>query len=195
MKLNSLMIASLAGVLSMTPTLSQAQASFPDFLNIMSSPSDTLAKRQQIEDQKIVGIIMIVDHNEIVAADEVKHKKVCKKVGRYAANLHSQHEANLKALMKLAKTTGLQPTTSRISTTLTKDGQQGLTTLSALDNKAFEIAYIDAMVQGHQGGLQLIDTNLLKNVTNPKLKMFVKQTRAMVAHHLKLALKIQKELK
>ncbi|MDA9272006.1 DUF4142 domain-containing protein [bacterium] len=194
MKLNSLMVASLAGVLSMSSAFTQAQSISHDFLNITSSSSDSLIRKQQIEDQKIVGIIMTVDHNEMEAADEVKGKKVSKKVRRYAVYLHRQHAANLKALMKLVKTTGLQPSTSQISTKLTKDGQQGLSTLTALNDKTFETAYIDAMIQGHKAGLQLIDTNLLKNVTNPKLKVFVKQTRVMVAHHLQKALKIQKGL-
>lgn len=192
--LHSLKLVSLAGALLCTPIIAQAQNNPVHSVGSPFSSSESVAQKQQMEDQKIIEIIATIDKNEIAAANLVKQKQVSHTVRDYAKYLHRQHTKNLDKLAKLSKETGLQPMNSTLSTSLAQEGQQGFNQLSELDNKVFETAYINAMVQGHTAGLNLIDTNLSKNATNPTLQSFIKKTRTMVATHLKRAIRIQKKL-
>lgn len=155
----------------------------------------TTVQAPQMTDSKILDIVATVDKGEIASAEVASTKNIAPEVKRYAHYLLKQHSHNLKELAKLEKKTGLQPTPSKISQTLMQQGDQGLMKLKQLDGKEFSTAYIDAMVTGHTDGLNLINTNLLKNASNKKVKHFLLSFRAMVTKHLNKAKKIQAELK
>ncbi len=145
----------------------------------------------RITDEQIMGIIIAVDKSEIAAANIAGTKKIMKKVSHYAHYLKKQHTHNLYMIEKLAHTTGLKPMKSVQSIAIAKDARSEGAMLSKLNGKEFESAYIDAMVKGHAGGLKLINTVLLKEVTNAKLKHFVKSFRALVTRHLEEGKRIQ----
>lgn len=153
----------------------------------------TRTQKQKLEDRQVVEIMMDVDKGEIAASKEAFKKNMNKPVKLYALFLIEQHEANLERLTQLAKEIGLEPAESPQSISMASHGKEGLEKLSALDGGPFEKAFIDAMVKGHQGGLNLIDTKLSREVTNPQLKSFLVSFRAMVADHLQKALVLQKE--
>ena len=156
---------------------------------------DVLMQTHQMTDKNIVAVMLAVDNNEMAAARLVEHKQVRPLVKHYARSLYRQHAENQKRLMALAKNNGLEPVQSNTSETITADGAQELKTLTALNGKELEAAYIDAMIKGHEDGLKLIDNDLSKNVVNVKLKSFVKSFRMMVAHHLAKGKHIKQQLK
>lgn len=155
----------------------------------------TITQEQPVTDSKIIAIVMAVDKSEIAAARVAKKKNIAVSVLNYAKYLQQQHQNNLIQIQKLSKLTGLKPLQSATTADMTKQNKHDLTALKALNGVPFETAYIDAMVKGHTAGLQLIDTTLLKNVTNAQLKTFLVNFRAMVAHHLEMGIKLETQLK
>ena len=158
------------------------------------SKSSESLQEQQLDDSQIIDIMMTVDKGEIAAAQEALTKKVSPSVDLYAKYLIKQHGKNLEELTQLAKQLGLEPKESTISNSMALSGKSGLKSLDELQGQAFDKAFIDAMVKGHQGGLELVDTKLLPQTKNPQLKVFVEQFRGMVSKHLEKALKVQKTL-
>jgi putative membrane protein len=148
-------------------------------------------QEQQLGDGQIINIMMTVDKGEIAAAQEASKKKVSPPVDLYAKYLLQQHQKNLEELTQLTKQLGLEPKESVISISLVTNGKQDLKTLSELQDRAFDKAYIDAMIKEHQEGLQLIDTKLLTQTKNPQLKAFVEQFRKMVSDHIEKGLQVQ----
>lgn len=160
-----------------------------------SKPTSTESTQEKhLEDSQILNIMMTVDKGEIAAAQVAIHKKTSPVVDSYAKYLLQQHQKNLEALTQLAQQLGLVLKESAISNSMVASGKDELKSLEALQNQAFDKAYIDGMVKGHQGGLQLIDTKLLPQTKNPQLKVSVEQFRKMVSDHLEKALEIQKTL-
>lgn len=149
---------------------------------------------QQLEDSQIINIMMTVDKGEIAASQEALKKELNPAVDVYAKFLIQQHQNNLDMLKQFAKQNGLDPKDSAISNSLEADGKKDLKNISELQGKDFNKAFIDAMVKGHQDGLQLIDTKLIPQTRNPQLKAVVGQFRSMVADHLEKAQKIQRNL-
>jgi len=193
-KINALAMLSLSGAVLLTAGCTQDQAETSPLLSPFYATASMVSK-QQVEDRKIVDIIMTVDKNEIAAANVAATKQINPRVKRYAAYLHQQHEQNLSQLVALAQNNDLQPLASTTSSALVNDGRQELKMLNGLTGSAFEKAYIKAMIDGHKAGLKLIDTTLLPQAKTPSLKSFLKTTREMVVHHLRSAIRLQHELK
>ena len=77
---------------------------------------------------------------------------------------------------------------------LAAQGEAGLAKLSGLQGKTFEIAYANAMVSGHEAGLNLLDKQLIPAAKTAEVKQFLTDTRDVVAQHLEHAKKMQASL-
>ena len=161
-----------------------------------NTPAGIEQSKQQVRftDEQILGIIATVDEGEIAAANIAKTKQIMPKVSRYANYLLRQHSDNLASLKALEQKTGLKAMKSEQSDAMASDAAKEGEMLTSLNGKAFDAAYIDAMVKGHAGGLKLINTVLLKEVTNVQLKHFLVSFRALVTRHLEKAKKIQESM-
>lgn len=152
------------------------------------------AQEQQLGDGQIVNIMMTVDKGEIAAAQEATKKKVIPSVDLYAKYMIQQHQRNLEELTQLAKQLGIEPKESGISNSLATDGKHNLKSLGELQDRAFDKAFIDAMVKDHRDGLNLINTKLIPQTKNPQLQVFVEHFRNMVSDHLEKGQRIQRTL-
>jgi len=150
-------------------------------------------KKASQKDEEIVAFLIVLNNNEIAAANKVSEKTVNKNVGSYARLMTKDHKQNLNETLKLSKKTQLQPLKTETVIALEQKGKDEIIVLSPLNNTAFEKAYIDAMVKGHAEALVVIDEKL-KVVTNPALKKHLTATRTHVVHHLEKAQAIQKSL-
>ncbi|MGQ3888155.1 DUF4142 domain-containing protein [Legionella sp. CNM-1927-20] len=155
---------------------------------------------QQASDQKnqkdseILGILVVLNQNEISAADLVSKKKdVNASVKKYAKMLAKEHAKNLRETMKLSRSIG-SPVQNDTANNLKQKGETELNTLNSLTGAALDKAYIDSMVADHQQAIQLFDNDLIPNVSNRKLKDHLTQTRKHLVKHLKEAQQIQKKL-
>ena len=159
-----------------------------------SAHAETLQEKR-LGDNQIINIMMTVDKGEIAAAEEATKRQVSPAVDLYAKYLIQQHQKNLEKLTQLTQQLGIEPKESDLSNSMIANGHQGLKALDELQGKAFDKAFVDAMVKDHQEGLQLIDTKLIPQTQNPQLKVFVVQFRNMVFAHLEKGLEVQRSLK
>lgn len=158
------------------------------------STSHTAPTKAQHRDQEILGFLVVLNNNEIAAANLVAKVSNNDDVRAYATLMQTEHTKNLEDTLSLSKTIQLFPYESEKVIALKANGKKGLVKLMTLKGNAFDKAYIDAMVKGHTDALVAFDTMLLKNVSNPKLKDQLVATRVHVAHHLEQAKEIQKKL-
>ncbi len=146
-------------------------------------------------DPEILSLILAVDTNEIVAAMEAGKKKLPEPVAEYAKMLHTEHGKNAADTMKLAQKADLTPVDTEKTNALRKKGAGELAMLVPLGDEEFAGKYVEAMIQGHQEALEMLDGPLSKNAENAAVKKHVTETREHVAMHLDAAKKLQAGMK
>ena len=159
----------------------------------MSDPLIGTTQNQKQFDGQILGDLMVINKNEIAAAKEARIRSHNPEVLRYAAFLERQHTENLQKTIRLSKKLGVTAESSNFSLSLEKNGQQELVKLRSLNDAAFDKAYINAMVKGHQEAINFLNQTIAKS-TNAELTHQLQATRAHVQIHLNKALMIQKHL-
>ena len=141
-------------------------------------------------DANALAVLATVDKDEIAAAKVALTKGMGKGAEEYAHMMVHDHEANL------AQTKKLTPTDTAHNAAVApvkKDDDAMMAKLKPLDGKAFEKAYIDAMVAGHTKVLGKLDNELLPNASDPKVKAHLQKTREAVSKHLAAAKALQVE--
>ncbi len=162
--------AFLCFIFAFTTALAQEQ---------VSSPS--------LSQGQILKIVMTIDKNEIAANKMAKDKSTNPKVQEVAGKMLSDHQMNLEQANALRQNLGVEAKSSDKSLTIEKDGKMLLSKLAPLSGYEFDKTYLKSMVAGHTEALHLIDTKLLPNAQNPKLISFLKATRTIVVHHLRMS--------
>ncbi len=142
-----------------------------------------------------LGTVAAIDQDEIVLGAMALHKHASNTVDELARMMINQHGENLAQIMQLSAQYHVASLNTSGAKQFLASGQKDLRTLGALQGKAFETGYANAMVSGHEGALKLIDTTLLPSATTPAIKQFMTATRAAVAMHLAHAKTVQQELK
>ncbi|GAB3316989.1 DUF4142 domain-containing protein [Luteimonas notoginsengisoli] len=133
----------------------------------------------QTGDALALGLLAAVDEHEIAAAKQAQEKGVTGDVLDYARMMEKEHGDNL------AKTRSLGSPADGSDVQALKDkGAKELQTLDAASGKAYEKAYIDAMVKGHQEALDAIDNKMMPAATTDTVKQHLTDTRTHVAAHL-----------
>lgn len=155
----------------------------------------TQENAQNQSDGEIIGVLVVLNKNEIAAAKQAMKKSKTSSVKQYASMLKNEHSKNLSDTLALSKKMGVNPVESATVITLKKEGKDEVMTLTTLNGQEFENAYINAMVKDHATALSTIDNNLLKNVSNPDLKAHLDATRTHIASHLEQGQNLQSTLK
>jgi putative membrane protein len=133
-----------------------------------------------------LGMLIAANEHEIAAADQAIAKKVTGPVLAFAQMMKTDHGRNLEETRKLgAATEGAAVQDMRTQ------ADAEMTALGAESGKAYEKAYVDAMVQGHTDVLAKLDSTLIPAATDAAVKAHFTATRAAVAHHLAEAKKLQ----
>lgn len=158
-----------------------------------SSSGFALSEKPTSKDSEIVAFMIVLNKNEIAAADVTKQKKVKNDIKEYADLMLKEHNKNLAKAEKISTKQKIEPLDTEKVVSLKEKGKEEINTLTPLVNKAYETAYIDAMVKGHTEALASINS-FLKEVNDPTLKKYLENTRTHVQHHLAKAQAIQKEL-
>jgi putative membrane protein len=113
----------------------------------------------------------------------------------FADHMITDHTKSEQKATGLAKKLSWTPQDSEKSKTIKADGDKTKTDLMSLkDPKAFDVAYMDAMVLAHQKVLKGIDEELIPSAKNEELKDMLKSKRDTVAMHLKHAQDVQGKL-
>ncbi len=165
--------------------------SFADKPVIPGSPMRLMGDAQVKSDAEVLGLIVAINENEIVAAMEAGQKKISPQVADYAKMLHEQHGMNLGETLMLGQKVNVTPMETAAVDKLRVKGAGELAALTRLDGAEFEGAFVEAMIKGHTEVLDMIDTSLLKRADNEKIKQHLTATRVRIARHLAEAQKIQ----
>lgn len=143
---------------------------------------------------EVIAWLIVLNKNEIDASKEAANRKTDPAVKEYAKAINKDHSANLKETLKLSQATGDKPIQSTDSMMLKDQGQKNLKNLKPLDNKNFQVVFIDEMIKGHQDALQKLNQQI-NEVNNPELKKHLEATRNTVENHLQKAKEVQEKLK
>jgi len=147
------------------------------------------------KDNEIIGVLMVLNKNEIAVANAVLKKTSNPVIIKYARMLKKEHTKNLNKTLRISKKIGAMPIESAVSKKLQRHGEDELRVLSTLQGQPLDKKFISLMVKDHSDALHLIDTKLLKYVSNPMLKEQIIATRPHIAKHLEDAKQIQMSLK
>jgi putative membrane protein len=162
----------------------------------MTQTADKAAKANKLDarqEKQILGIFVALNKNEINAAKIAMKNTKNKDVDDFAQMMDKAHSENLENVMKLSKELKLKPTSSKISMAMKNAGKKEGEKLKSLHDNAFDTAYMDAMVKGHEKALELID-KALADTSNENVKSYLQATRKHVEEHLELAKKTQSKL-
>ena len=185
--------------LQFTPA-NPATTAFSDQPVIPGSPvraADTDPAARQAMNQgkmaeaEVLATVAAIDLNEINAAAQAQTKQISQPVKDYAKLLHQEHGMNLDKTLKLGQQIEATPVITPAVEQAQKKGAGELAAFVELDGKAFESAYVAAMVKGHTEALAKIDTQLQKSAGNAALKQHLTGTREHVAKHLEKAKALQ----
>ncbi|STX28201.1 Predicted outer membrane protein [Legionella beliardensis] len=175
-----------------TSSTNQSTSTTNQQTNTTGAQNNNTQKNQM--DGQILAVLVVLNQNEISAADLVSKKKgVNSSVASYAKMLSKEHNKNLKETLKLSRKIGA-PVQNDTANSLKQHGENELATLNPLSGAALNKAYIDAMVNDHNAAIQLFDNTLIPNAGNKKLKEHLTSTRKHLVKHLKDAQAIQKKL-
>jgi len=183
----SLSIAAIVGTAIYAP-VSTAATNYA-----MKNSVVTESTAQNRKDGGIIGELVALNNNEIMASQEAVQKATNHSVKRYAEMIERDHKKNLDQVLKLSEKLGIAPIETKAVSSLQHAGKKEVKQLSALNGANFDKAYIDDMVKDHTAALKLLDHHLVK-ATNPALKAQVERTRPHIVAHLEKGKKIQQEL-
>ncbi len=150
------------------------------------APETTPPAPAATDDSLALGLLAVVNDQEIQAAQQAIAKKVSAPVMDYARMMEKEHTDNLvatKALGALGDTPEVQA--------MKEKGASDLAELGRKSGKDYETAYVEAMVKGHTEALALIDGRLLTLASVGPVRDHMAKTRDQVAMHLALAQKLQ----
>ena len=138
-----------------------------------------------------LAMLAAIDEHEIAAADQAMSKKVTGQVRDYAQMMKTDHSKNLADTTKLGAANSTSPEVKAM-----KDkGQAELAELGNNSDKAYEKAYMDAMVKGHTEALSKLDGTLIPAATDDNVRQHLTTTRDTVSRHLDKAKEIQSSMK
>ncbi len=143
-------------------------------------------------DASALATVAAVDKNEILLGVVATHKKLNSDVTDFANMMIDQHGDNLTQILTIAND---MPLSGGDSDKLAADGKKALMKLGAMSGNDFAKNYVDAMVNGHEAVLKMIDDKLMKSAKSDEIKKFLTDTRAAVATHLEHAKKLQASMK
>lgn len=166
----------------------------PHTYNDANQPAVHATADQKHTDAKILSSLIVLNKNELAAANAAEQKSANRAVRNYAETMTKTHSRNLQDAERLSQTMDVAPKQGQTASLLQRKGRQQLVSLNRLQNQAFDRAYINAMVKDHTAALQLLDQRLIPQATNPQLRQYLEATRANVAQHLRQAQAVQGQL-
>ena len=142
-----------------------------------------------------LAYIAAIDNHEINAANEAQKKKMDAPVDDYAKMLQREHTQNLDKTMQVSDDQNLPLKETDEVNAMKRKGADELSMMSSKTGKDFQMAYVNAMIMGHQEALDLIDNKLIPSCKNEMVLTHLRDTRDHVAMHLEQARKLSDKQK
>lgn len=172
----------------------------------MTADAGTLDQRRALE------MVVAVDEHEIAAAEQAREKDVDQDVLDYANTLHTDHTRNLEQTRQLlddaaggdgmamdgtdtagtiASTDGLATDPAMDVDQMREKHEQERERLADMEGDEYQRAWLEAMVQGHQEALDMLDNRLIPAATVSEVQQHLNTTREAIARHLETAQGLQ----
>lgn len=164
-------------------------------LMVTASPLYAASAKLTAGEIASLASIAAIDKDEIMLAVLAANKKPSPGVADFSKMMIDQHGSNLTQIFEMASSMKAFPLTGGNSEKLKEQGAKEMMALSGLEGKQFETAYVDAMVKGHEGALNLINQHLMQTAKSEEMKTFLEDTKKVVEHHLEDAKKLQAAMK
>lgn len=137
-----------------------------------------------------LALLVAVNEHEIAAAEQARAKSVDGDVLEFANLMDTEHSANLEQTRALMGGAATGADSAEVAAQRAK-GEAELARLGALDGDAYEDAYVDAMVAGHDEVLRMLDGKLIPAAQDNAVRQHFTTTRGHVAAHLEKARALQ----
>jgi len=177
-----------------TPAPAKAQAEAENAAVARTASAQVETKEMKapaaLSPAEALGFLVVVNDHEIAAAREAEQRSLSPGTTAFAKRMVEQHSDNNGATKELARKLGRDPEENSEARALRQKGESELADLAAQDDRAFERAYVDAMIEGHEAVLKLIDEKLLPAARDGELRRHLEETRRHVAEHLEEARKL-----
>jgi putative membrane protein len=132
-------------------------------------------------------IVSDVNHSEIDAGKLAQSHAKNAKVKQFAQHMITGHSTVEGQLVALEKAENITPADSPVSTKLADQSRSTKQSLEGQSGGDFDRAYIATQLQGHQDVLDLIDTKLMPQAQDPKLRASLASIRTKVVAHIQMA--------
>lgn len=175
--------------------LSRILISLSIALIVTSSPLYAASTKLTAGERASLASIAAIDKDEILLSILASNKKPNSGVADFAKMMIDQHGSNLTQILEMASSLNAFPLIGGNAEKLKEQGTKEMMALAGLQGKEFDTAYVDAMVKGHEGALNLIDQHLIKTAKSEEVKKFLTDTKVAVEHHLEEAKKLQADMK
>src|SRR5690606_41606242 len=109
----------------------------------------------------------------------------------YAEMMIEDHTTAEQRLRALATEQGLPVEDSSVSRMIEAQSDGIEILLESLPDAEFDSAYIDAQVEVHEGLLDLIDTRLIPEASEPLIVDYLEELRDTIEEHLETALDVR----
>lgn len=159
-----------------------------------NATSQTTSDKSAKKDAEILGILLVLNNNEVDAGKLAEGKATNPDVKQFAQTMETDHSKNIDDTKTLASKIGVDPATTDKSKSFEKKGKAELDKLNATADNKFDIVYMTAMIKGHKEVLAFINSGLAKT-KNPDVKQHLEATKDAVKKHLQTALDVRKKLK
>lgn len=146
-------------------------------------------------DEQIAKIVITTNKGEVELAKMAELKADSREVKKFAENMIKTHSKSHKKSIKLSKKMSLIPQESLTNAEIEKETQRVKEILSHLRGAEFDKTYMDKQVRMHQKFLAELDTTLIPQAKNRRLKRMLEKTRIKVAQHLEEAQKFTSTVK
>jgi putative membrane protein len=139
-------------------------------------------------DGNVLATITAINQGEVDIGNAAMAKLGNKDAKDFCDMMVKDHGEGVKKLSTIATEQQLTPMDNETTTAMRMEGATLVTKMSADPaGPAYDKAYMQAMVDGHQKALNAIDQKLLPNATNPALKDTITAMRGKVQEHLSRA--------
>jgi len=180
----------------------RSRAEFPDTPVIPGSPrraategtSGAVNSGSAVASETLATIIAI-DLNEVLAAAHAQTENLSPGVKEFATMLQRAHGDHMVKTMQLGLQHGVTPVITPAVEAMQKKGAKDLALLIPLDDMAFEKAYVEAMIAGHEQALLTIDQRMGMDAGKPELTRYLTDTRTSIAGHLERAKQLKGDLR
>lgn len=139
----------------------------------------------------VLGMVTVVNEHEIASSKAAQEKGVKGKTLDFAKMMITDHTKNQDQVRALEGSAGVTIGTGGEVATHRAKHEAERTQMAAMNGDAFERAYIDGQVRGHQETLTMLDSRLIPAAQNAAVKQHLTATRAAVAAHLEQARALQ----